>query len=60
MSVWSSKTFGLMGGLSSAGPVIRAGGKFGVGTVAGISVLAGVGSAVVTLIRQAVTATRVI
>ena len=60
MSVWSSKTFGLMGGLSSAGPAIRAGGKFGVGTVAGISVLAGVGSAVVTLIRQAVTATRVI
>lgn len=61
MSVWSTMTLGLMGGLPSARPAIRAdGGRFGVGTVAGLSVLAGVSSAVVTLIRQAVTATRVI
>jgi len=61
MSMWSSKTLGLMGGLPSASPAIRTGGgKFGVGTVAGLSVLAGVSSAVVTLIRQAMTATRVI
>ena len=61
MSVWSSKTVEVMGGLPAAGPAIRPGGsKFGVGTLAGISVLAGVSSAVVALIRQAVTATRVI
>ena len=60
MSLWSSRTPGLVGGLVSAGPGIRVGGRFGVGTVAGIGVLAGMGSALVTLIRQAVTATRVI
>ena len=60
MSVWSSRSPGLVDGLVSAGPGIRAGGWFGVGTMAGIGVLAGVGSALLTLIRQAVTATRVI
>ncbi len=60
MSVWSTRTAGLLGGLASAGPVIRPGGRFGVGTVAGIGVLAGVSSALLTLVRQAVTATKVI
>jgi len=62
MSVWSTRTAGLLGGLVSAGPVGRPGGRLGVGigTVAGIGVLAGVSSALLTLVRQAVTATKVI
>lgn len=61
MSVWPIRTSGMPGGAALPGPVARAGGGwFGVGTVAGIGVLAGLSSALLTLVRQAVTATKVI
>lgn len=61
MSIWSSRTSDLMSGLASSGRAgIRSSSRLGVGTMAGLGVLAGVSSALVTLIRQAVTATKVI